>query len=67
MPHMDGIEVLQELIKRQFKGRFMLISGHDMQTLPLARELAEASLVNFAGAFVKPISKETLAHALKLA
>lgn len=67
MPDMDGIEFLEQLAQRQYTGKFMLISGQDMQTLTLAREIADASLLNFVGAFVKPVSKETLAYALKFA
>ena len=66
MPDMDGIEFLEQLAKRQYAGRFVLISGQHMETLTLARELADASLMNFVGAFVKPVSRETLAYALKL-
>lgn len=66
MPDMDGIEFLEQIVKRRYAGRFMLISGQDMETLTLARELADAGLMNFVGAFVKPVSRDTLAYALKL-
>ena len=67
MPDMDGIEFLEKLMGRQYTGQLILISGMDVQTLTLAREIADASQMNFLGAFVKPVSRDTLAYALKLA
>ena len=66
MPDMDGIEFLEKLIERRYAGKLMLISGMDPETLTLAREIADASAMDFLGAFVKPVSRETLAYALKL-
>ena len=66
MPDMDGIEFLEKLIERRYTGKLMLISGMDPETLTLAREIADASAMDFLGAFVKPVSRETLAYALKL-
>ena len=67
MPDMDGIEFLNKLIERRYAGKLMLISGMDPETLSLAREIADASNMEFLGAFVKPVSRETLAYALKVA
>lgn len=67
MPDMDGIEFLNKLIERRYTGKLMLISGMDPETLTLAREIADASAMDFLGAFVKPVSRETLAYALKVA
>jgi CheY-like chemotaxis protein len=67
MPDMDGIEFLEKLIERRYTGKLMLISGMDAETLTLAREIADASAMDFLGAFVKPVSRETLAYALKVA
>ena len=66
MPDMDGIEFLEKLIERRYAGKLMLISGMDPETLTLAREIADASAIDFLGAFVKPVSRETLAYALKV-
>jgi CheY-like chemotaxis protein len=66
MPDMDGIEFLEKLIERRYTGKLMLISGMDAETLTLAREIADASAMDFLGAFVKPVSRETLAYALKV-
>jgi response regulator of citrate/malate metabolism len=66
MPDMDGIEFLEKLIERRYAGKLMLISGMDPETLTLAREIADASAMDFLGAFVKPVSRETLAYALKV-
>ena len=66
MPDMDGIEFLEKLIERRYAGKLMLISGMDLETLTLAREIADASAMDFLGAFVKPVSRETLAYALKV-
>lgn len=67
MPDMDGIEFLEKLIERRYTGRLILISGMDVQTLTLAREIADAGPMDFLGAFLKPVPRETLATALKLA
>ena len=66
MPDMDGIEFLEKLIERRYAGKLMLISGMDPEVLTLAREIADASAMDFLGAFVKPVSRETLAYALKV-
>ncbi|HRK39346.1 MAG TPA: response regulator [Burkholderiaceae bacterium] len=64
MPDMDGIEFLEQLIERRYTGRLMLVSGMDVQTLTLAREIADAGPMKFLGAFLKPLSRETLVQAL---
>lgn len=66
MPDMDGIEFLEKLSERGYSGRLMLVSGKDVQTLTLAREIADVGPMAFLGAFLKPLPKDTLAQALGL-
>ena len=66
MPDMDGIEFLNHLIEHGYQGRVMLISGMDVQTIAMARDIAASSNLDFLGAFLKPVSRDTVAEALKL-
>ena len=66
MPDMDGIEFLNHLIQRNHTGRVILISGMDVQMIAMARDIAASSNLNFLGAFLKPVSLDTLTEALKL-
>lgn len=66
MPDMDGIEFISELAKIEFKGRIIIVSGVSLETLDLARQLADASGIHVVGAMVKPLRKELLAQALGL-
>lgn len=66
MPDMDGIEFLNHLIEQGHQGRVMLISGMDVQMIAMARDIAASSSLDFLGAFLKPVSRDTLAEALKL-
>ncbi len=66
MPDMDGIEFVGELVKRQFQGALVLVSGGDKGMLSVAQQIAVAHGISVLGAFTKPLSTDTLAQALGL-
>ncbi len=64
MPNMDGIELLQELAKRHYRGGLILVTGVNMNTLMVAYELATIRKLKVLGSFTKPVSLAALAQAL---
>jgi len=66
MPDIDGIEFLNHLVERQYRGRVILVSGMDVQMIAMASDIAASSNLNFLGAFLKPVPLDTLARALGL-
>lgn len=66
MPDMDGIEFTAELASLGFAGAVILISGVNIETLDLTRQLASANGVRVAAAMEKPIQRANLALAMGL-
>jgi CheY-like chemotaxis protein len=64
MPDMDGIEFIAELAQAGFSGAVIIISGVNIETLDMARQLAAASGINVAAAMEKPLRRAELARAL---
>ena len=64
MPDMDGIEFIAELAQAGFAGAVIIISGVNVETLDMARQLAAASGIKVAAAMEKPLSRADLARAL---
>lgn len=64
MPDLDGIELLAELAKRNYRGGLILVTGVNMNTLMLAYELATMKHLNVLGSFTKPVALEALSQAL---
>lgn len=65
MPDMDGIELIGALANQRYPGGVILLSGVDVQMLALAQDIATANDIALLGAFVKPVTTETLASALR--
>jgi CheY-like chemotaxis protein len=66
MPNMDGLEFLEQLARMQFRGAVILISGVNIDTLDMARQIATTSGLEVTGAFVKPVAHAQWANALGL-
>lgn len=60
MPSIDGIEFFRILEDRRYKGGVILISGEDIQTITLAKNLAQARKLNIIGTIAKPITPNQL-------
>ena len=66
MPDMDGIEFMSELAQRQYQGGVVRVTGVDVQTLALARDLASGQGIRILGAFSKPLRQDDLVQMLAL-
>lgn len=60
MPSIDGIEFFRILEDRRYKGGVILISGEDIQTITLAKNLAQARKLSIIGTIAKPITPNQL-------
>ncbi len=64
MPDMDGIEFIAELVKRQFKGGLVFVSGVNRDMLEVAEFLASQKGIRVLATFVKPIQPDALRKVL---
>ncbi len=64
MPDMDGIEFMAELALRQYSGDVVLVTGVDVGTLELARDIAAGQGIQLLGTFTKPLPKGELTRLL---
>ena len=51
MPDMDGIEFMSELAQHQYPGDVVLVTGVDVSTLSLARDIACGQGIRLLGSF----------------
>lgn len=65
MPVMDGVEFLRHLVKRDYQGAIVLLSGEDSRILNSARNLANAHSFRFVAAMEKPVIQAQLATMLE--
>ena len=63
MPQMDGIEFVAELVKRDFRGQLILMTGMNTDMLLVAQAIAHMNGLHVYGILTQPIT----AKALKLA
>lgn len=56
MPDMDGIEVINELSKLEYKGNLILFSGEDKRIIKTAESIATAYGLHVAGTLQKPVN-----------
>ena len=61
MPGMDGIEFLRHLVKRDYRGSLILVSGEDERVLQAAEKLVQAHQITSLGHLRKPVTPEMLA------
>lgn len=66
MPGMDGIEFISELAAMRFAGKVIMVSGVNIETLALARQIAQGSGIQVIATFEKPLRKDDMAHAMGL-
>jgi CheY-like chemotaxis protein len=65
MPDMDGIEFIDELVKRNFKGGVIFVTGVNREMLDVAQTIASHRGLRVLAEFVKPIQPDVLLKVLK--
>ena len=60
MPEMDGVEFVRQLVRIDYTGGLVLVSGEDSRVLQTAEKLSKAHRLNVLGALHKPVSLEQL-------
>ena len=60
MPEMDGIEFIRHMVKRNFAGRLILVSGEDERLLQTAERLVKAHGIDILGHLSKPVKPAVL-------
>ena len=65
MPEIDGVEFLRYLVKRDYPGSLILVSGEDERVLQAAEKLVLAHHITSLGHLRKPVKPEMLAAFLE--
>ena len=65
MPDIDGVEFVRHLVKRDYAGSLILVSGEDERMLQAAEKLVRAHQIKTLGYLRKPIHPEQLAALLE--
>jgi len=60
MPGMDGVEFMRYLVKREYPGSLILLSGEDERVLQAAEKLVHAHQITMLGHMRKPVKQEGL-------
>jgi CheY-like chemotaxis protein len=60
MPDIDGIEFVAGLVRRDYRGGLILVTGGDVQMLSVARLIAVQSGLNVLAALTKPLQQDAL-------
>lgn len=64
MPEMDGVEFMRSLVKCDYSGSIILVSGEDERILQSAEKLVQAHQLTVLGHLRKPVKPETLSALL---
>ncbi|MEX0828441.1 MAG: EAL domain-containing response regulator, partial [Haliea sp.] len=67
MPGMDGVEFVRHLMRINYTGGLVLISGEDLRTLHTVEKLANAHRLRVLGALHKPVAPEQLKKVIEYA
>jgi len=65
MPDMDGVEFMRYLVKRDYAGSVILLSGEDERVLQAAEKLVQAHQITLLGHMRKPIKQDGLGNLLQ--
>ncbi|HTE14736.1 MAG TPA: EAL domain-containing protein [Burkholderiales bacterium] len=65
MPDMDGVEFVRYLVKRDYPGSLILLSGEDERVLQTAEKLVHAHQIPMLGHMRKPVKREELGNLLQ--
>ncbi len=66
MPDMDGIEFVEELVARNFRGGLVLMTGVNRDMLTVAQDIASLNGLKVLGAYTKPLDGEALTQVFDL-
>lgn len=61
MPEMDGIQFVRQLVKRNYRGSLILVSGEDDRVLQSVEKLVKAHRITVLGRLSKPVQPDSLA------
>jgi Response regulator containing CheY-like receiver, AAA-type ATPase, and DNA-binding domains len=64
MPHVDALELFRLLAARPYRGRILIVSGQDDQTLMIAQRSARVAGLDCPAAYQKPIDMARLRQTL---
>ncbi len=64
MPEMDGVEFIRHLLRVNYAGALILVSGEDARILQTAETVARASNLDVRGSLQKPVSISALSEVL---
>ena len=64
MPQMDGIEFVAELVKRNFQGQLVLMTGRNTDMLLVAQDIACMNGLHVSGVLTKPGTAKSLGLAM---
>lgn len=65
MPVMDGVEFMRYLVKREYPGSLILLSGEDERVLQAAEKLVRAHMITMLGHLRKPVKQDGLEKLLQ--
>jgi len=65
MPDMDGVEFMRYLVKRDYPGSVILLSGEDERVLQAAEKLVRAHRITMLGHMRKPVKQGGLGNLLQ--
>ena len=65
MPDMDGVEFVRYLVKRNYAGSLILLSGEDERVLQAVEKLVRAHRIAILGHTGKPVKQEALSALLR--
>jgi EAL domain-containing protein (putative c-di-GMP-specific phosphodiesterase class I)/FixJ family two-component response regulator len=55
MPEMDGVEFVRHLVRLEYRGSLVLVSGEDSRVVQAAERLARAHHLDILGSLIKPV------------
>jgi len=65
MPEMDGVEFVRHLVRIQYGGALILVSGEDSRVVQAAERLAKVHRLDILGALSKPVVQSSLQEVLE--
>lgn len=65
MPNMDGVEFLEVLAERDYRGGIIIVTGVDPVLLEPVKVMAQYKSLQVLGAFVKPLRIDDLVRVLQ--
>src|SRR5690606_22357860 len=64
MPEMDGVEFIRHLVRLDYRGGLVMMSGEEERVLQAAEQTARAHGLNVLGSLQKPVYPDALQQVL---